>query len=499
MDLSQRQINKGVREVRDWSVPSLEVRSDSADGLLHVRGEASVCDSPYEVHDAYGTFTETIRAGAFDRTVREGPDVVLLTNHTGLALARTTSKGKVGSLRLGANPNLSFEAWMNPERSDAKDVALAVKDGTAPQASFAFRVINDAWNEDYTDRTITEVSLKNGDVSICNFGANPAAYAAMRSLGVTVNEFDDAVMAVRKGTADKGQMALVTRAYGSIGAALQASKPKVPQSIQRDMAKLYAIGANIPNLRLKTTIMEPVVAGEDTWHNMTVPETPAVEAAEDAAAQQDYGSCAMCGQALPADRIGGGIGAGGGMQGLSASDQALLKRLLFQISGISVSTGDPSVNSPVSDLTTPMLPVDALMGDVHTNPAINSASSDVNVTGAGHADFYKSDIIPTNHGNPTPTGIPNVQAVDYLNPTVQPEDGHTNGGLYKTDIFTDAGPTGTAAPFTPPGELDYLNPTVVPTNGPSDAGPYKTDIIPGQTGAKLPNGPQGPYKTDIKP
>ena len=42
--------------------------------------------------------------------------------------------------------------------------------------SFAFRVSpnGDDWSSDYTTRRIMALSLHNGDVSVCNHGANPA-------------------------------------------------------------------------------------------------------------------------------------------------------------------------------------------------------------------------------------------------------------------------------------------------------------------------------------
>ena len=39
----------------------------------------------------------------------------------------------------------------------------------------------DRWSEDDTERTLTEVSLHKGDVSVVNFGANPATSAQLNS------------------------------------------------------------------------------------------------------------------------------------------------------------------------------------------------------------------------------------------------------------------------------------------------------------------------------
>ena len=319
MNEKRAELYQGIREVRDWNVGEIELRDDAATGLLQLRGEASVVDSPYEVVDAFGPFTETIRAGAFDKTVSESPDVVLLANHQGLALARTTTRQGPGALRLSSTPNLGFEATLNPERSDARDVAAAVKDGTATQASFAFRVTRDSWNADFTERTISEVNLSRGDVSVCNFGANPAAFAVARSMfGVPVDEFDAAFVACRDGVGDSVQRALVERVASVLSTVV---KPvEVPQQIRDDYARLYAIGVDIPNLRMTTTLLSPTVSGVGDGHDDAIDDT-----AEDIAAG---GYCPTCGQQVlegmelsdsgagAGSDIGGGMGAGGGMQGV---------------------------------------------------------------------------------------------------------------------------------------------------------------------------------------
>jgi hypothetical protein len=48
--------------------------------------------------------------------------------------------------------------------------------------SFAFRVTRQQWSPDYDQRDILEVDLHRGDVSVVNFGANPAtSVGAMRA------------------------------------------------------------------------------------------------------------------------------------------------------------------------------------------------------------------------------------------------------------------------------------------------------------------------------
>ena len=71
----------------------LELRiEDGGNGKLTLEGYASRTETPYQA----GSFEETIKRGAFRRSLGENPDTSLLVNHEGLPLARTTS----GNLRL---------------------------------------------------------------------------------------------------------------------------------------------------------------------------------------------------------------------------------------------------------------------------------------------------------------------------------------------------------------------------------------------------------------
>ena len=176
MDLDTRkakaELLKG-REVRRMPTSVMECRS--VDGTLTFRGIASSTESPYDM----GFYTETIKRGAFDKTLAGGPDVQLLVNHEGLPIARTTN----GSLRLMAtDAGLEFEARAAEDDPDAARVASKVSNGLMDQCSFAFRVVDQEWNDDYDQRDIKEVSLDRGDVSIVNYGANPNTTITVRSL-----------------------------------------------------------------------------------------------------------------------------------------------------------------------------------------------------------------------------------------------------------------------------------------------------------------------------
>lgn len=162
------------REVRRQPAAGIEMRADDSDGMLKIAGYASVTNTPYDM----GFYREQVARGAFAKTLSENPDVQLLVNHEGLPLARTTN----GSLTLREDDKgLHFEARLDPNDPDAQQLARKIQSGLMDQASFAFRVTRQDWDEDYENRTIQEVSLDRGDVSVCNYGASPTTHVTMRS------------------------------------------------------------------------------------------------------------------------------------------------------------------------------------------------------------------------------------------------------------------------------------------------------------------------------
>ncbi len=168
---------RNVREVRHWGLSDVELREE-ADGQVRFSGYASVFNREYEVHDAFGAYTERIAPGAFDRTLAEGPDVVLVVNHEGLPLARTKS----GTLRLSVDEvGLRVDSELDAGDPDVQALLPKFRRGDLDEMSFAFRVNDQMWSNDYSDRTITQVNLHRGDVSIVTFGASPHTIAALRA------------------------------------------------------------------------------------------------------------------------------------------------------------------------------------------------------------------------------------------------------------------------------------------------------------------------------
>lgn len=160
-------------ERREFKLTQVEIR-EKDDDTWTLTGYASVTDTPYEV----GFYTETIKRGAFTRTLGENPDVQLLVNHEGLPLARTRS----GTLRLEERDRgLWVEADLDKLDIDAQRLQRKMARGDIDQMSFAFQVTAQEWNDDYSERTIKSVSIHRGDVSVVNQGANPATSASIRS------------------------------------------------------------------------------------------------------------------------------------------------------------------------------------------------------------------------------------------------------------------------------------------------------------------------------
>ncbi len=173
-----------VREVR--SIPCFEFRSNSGDSVV-LTGYASTF-SPYEMHGGpaggHG-WIEQLDRRAFDRTLKARADLHLLLNHEGLPLARTKS----GTMKLSVDSQgLYVEATLDRSDPDVQRLEAKMKRGDLDEMSFAFHVKSQKWesapgfdDDPMSLRTLTEVSLHKGDVSVVNFGANPTTHAEISS------------------------------------------------------------------------------------------------------------------------------------------------------------------------------------------------------------------------------------------------------------------------------------------------------------------------------
>jgi HK97 family phage prohead protease len=157
--------------------------ADAGEQSYLISGYAAVFDSDSELIG--GVFTERIKRGAFRKAIAANPDVRLMINHEGVALARTTN----GTLRLKEDgKGLLFSADLNPTVQLSRDLYELVKRGDMDQMSFAFTVQSDDWvtcnctrNCDCVwERTITEIGSLF-EVSVVTFPAYGATSVEPRS------------------------------------------------------------------------------------------------------------------------------------------------------------------------------------------------------------------------------------------------------------------------------------------------------------------------------
>jgi uncharacterized protein len=159
----------------------LEARA-AADGTVTLDGYATVYETPYEVMGGKASswgWDETIVSGSADKSLTERDDVYLLFDHDGHALGAT----KNGTLQLSSDRVglLVGRAFDGGALSDAENLKVVsrVQDGTYDAMSFAFTVVRQEWNADYTERFITELRL--WDVSVVKWPANPATHIHARA------------------------------------------------------------------------------------------------------------------------------------------------------------------------------------------------------------------------------------------------------------------------------------------------------------------------------
>ncbi|WP_446224968.1 HK97 family phage prohead protease [Nocardia sp. IBHARD005] len=223
-----------VPEHRSLPAGDFEIRKTG--DSLRLSGYASVFDAPYDVYGgAPMGWSETIARQAFDVTLSEKPDLHLLINHEGMPLARTKS----GTLQLSTDKKgLLVGADLDRTDPDVQRLEAKMARGDMDEMSFAFRVKAQSWNEDETERTITEVSLHKGDVSVVNFGANPATSAQLRSFvdGLRGLSADDAMAEARSIGRDE-----LARAHQLLGGLLRTVEDRPSGSVGR-LAALRALG-----------------------------------------------------------------------------------------------------------------------------------------------------------------------------------------------------------------------------------------------------------------
>ena len=162
-----------------------EIEKRTFCGEIRVEGEDQKIVGHAAVFEEFSKpmwgFVEKIAVGAFDDVLDD--DVRALFNHdANLILGRT----KAGTLKLSVDSiGLRYEIT-TPDTQLGTDLIKSMKRGDINQSSFAFRVLDDDWQQDDEGRTVrTILKIKSLlDVS-------PVTYPAYDAADSTVRSFDE--------------------------------------------------------------------------------------------------------------------------------------------------------------------------------------------------------------------------------------------------------------------------------------------------------------------
>lgn len=164
----------------------IEVRAATDDsGPIGFTGHAAVFERETYIGSKPWGWWESVKRGAFTKTIQEA-DVRFLHNHNpDLVLARSTISTGPGSLRLSEDDAGLLTDADFIRTSYADDLAVQLDTRVVSQMSFSFRVVKEAWSTDDNGdehRDLQELGLY--DVSTVTFPAYTETDAALRAVGM---------------------------------------------------------------------------------------------------------------------------------------------------------------------------------------------------------------------------------------------------------------------------------------------------------------------------
>lgn len=173
-------------ERRVWQAQNLEAREEA--GVLHLVGYAAKFNSPSRPLP----FVETIMPGAFRKTLSEGADVRFMKDHGGTPMART----KNGTLILTEDEiGLRFDATLS-DTTESRDMYTTVSRGDMDGMSFTFRAVRQSWSKNRDQRSLTEVSLNDCDISPVTYPAYHDTLVEARDVMTALESFGGAAVTV---------------------------------------------------------------------------------------------------------------------------------------------------------------------------------------------------------------------------------------------------------------------------------------------------------------
>lgn len=172
---------RGV-EYRTVSTGALDVENVDTDEPRQFRGYAAVFNSPSEPLP----FIETIRPGAFKRTLNSEHEVKMFLNHNSdFVLGSTRS----GTITLTEDERGLLVEGILPETTYGRDLAVLMQRGDVHSMSFGFSIPRDGdvWSDDGQSRELREIRLHEVSI-VTGFAAYPATEASVRNRDEPVDE-----------------------------------------------------------------------------------------------------------------------------------------------------------------------------------------------------------------------------------------------------------------------------------------------------------------------
>lgn len=180
----------GKTEVRTEHT-TLEIR-ETADGMTF-EGYAAVFNSPSQPLP----FTETIKPGAFKRSLQGRHRMMLLWNHNASEPLASTRNG---SLKMVEDARGLKVTARLANTQTGRDVAELIRSGVIDAMSFGFAVKKDSWSADGNHRTLEEVALH--EVSLTSFPAyeGTAGTTSVREMrDIDADKLADSLMKLESG------------------------------------------------------------------------------------------------------------------------------------------------------------------------------------------------------------------------------------------------------------------------------------------------------------
>lgn len=263
----ERENRVDVWEHRAAKPFGVEYRADS--DTITLTGYASTFE-PYDMYGgpATGGWIEQLDRRAFDKTLREKPDLHLLINHEGMPLARTKS----GTLQLSTDDHgLKVTAQLDRSDPDVQRLEPKMRRGDMDEMSFAFRVRAQRWeaakgfeDDPQSLRTITDVNLQKGDVSVVNWGANDTTSAELKSVSDALDMIIGSDLAEVRALGDRVQVAIkvLSRAEEKPSNAGHSSLA-APDGPRMDATPAEPVDDTAKGMSLREALVRQGLAAED--------------------------------------------------------------------------------------------------------------------------------------------------------------------------------------------------------------------------------------------